>query len=95
MINTLSAITRSLQCDEVLIHRSSTCVDYIVTNLFEGYVRVMYKSGGGYTYTARKRDILKLMTTENISLGFWVNNCVNLDRPVNNYSTKPIAYVGV
>ena len=95
MLNTLSAITRSLQCGEVLVYRSSTCVDYIVANLFGGYVRVMFESGNGYTYRARKRDILKLMTTENISLGFWVNNCLNLDRPVNHYSTKPVAYVGV
>ena len=96
MLNTLSAITRSLQCGETLAPmRSSTCVDYIVTNLFGGYVRVMFKSGNGYTYKARKRDILKLLVNNNISLGFWVNNCVNLDNPVNHYTTKPIAYVGV
>ena len=56
-----------------------TCADYIVTNLFGGYVRVMFSNGNGYTYRARKRDILRLMTNENISLGFWINNCLNLD----------------
>ena len=86
MLNTLSAISRSLQCGEVLAPmRSSTCVDYIVCNLFQGYVRVMFSSGNGYTYSARKRDILRLLTDSNISYGFWVNNCLNLDNPLNNY----------
>ena len=86
MLNTLSVISRSLQCGEVLAPmRSSSCVDYIVCNLFQGYVRVMFKSSGGYTYSARKRDILRLLTDNNISYGFWVNNCLNLDNPLNNY----------
>ena len=89
MLNTLDAITRSLQCGEVLAPmRSSTCVDYIVCNLFQGYVRVMFSSGNGYTYKARKRDILRLLTDNKISLGFWVNNCLNLDNPVNQYMFK-------
>lgn len=95
MLNTFSAITRSLQCGEVLVMRNSTACDYIVTNLFGGYVRVMFSNGNGYTYRARKRDILRLMTNNNISLGFWVNNCLNLDNPINHYMTKPLAYVGV
>ena len=94
MLNTLSVITRSLQCGEQLVMRNSNCADYIVTNLFGGYVRVMFSNGNGYTYKARKRDILKLMVDNNISLGFWINNCLNLDNPINHYITKPIAYVG-
>ena len=94
MLNTLSVITRSLQCGEQLVIRNSNCADYIITNLFGGYVRVMFSNGNGYTYKARKRDILKLMTNRDISLGFWINNCLNLDAPVNHYTTKPIAYVG-
>ena len=86
MLNTLDAITRSLQCGEVLAPmRSSSCVDYIVCNLFQGYVRVMFKSSGGYTYKARKRDILRLLTDKNISYGFFVNNCLDTDQPLNNY----------
>ena len=88
MINTLSTIVRSLQCGETLVMRSSNCADYIVTSLFGGYVRVMFSNGSGYTYRARKRDILRLMTNENISLGFWINNCLNLDAPVNQYMYK-------
>ena len=95
MLSTLSVITRSLQCGEQLVIRTSDCADYIVTNLFQGYVRVMFSNGNGYTFRARKRDILKLMTNTNISLGFWINSCLNLDAPVNHYTTKPIAYVGV
>ena len=53
----------------------------------------MFSNGNGYTF--RARDILKLMTNANISLGFWINNCLNLDAPCNHYTTKPIAYVGV
>jgi len=94
MLNTLSTIVRSLQCGETLVMRHSTCADYIVTNLFGGYVRVMFSNGNGYTYQARKRDILKLMTDNTVSLGFWVNSCLNLDEPVNHYMTKSIAYVG-
>lgn len=85
MINTLSAIVDSLQRGEVLVMRNSNCADYIVASLFGGYVRVMFNDGNGYTYKARKRDILKLMTDRNISLGFWINNCLNLGAPVNNY----------
>ena len=85
MLSTLSAITRSLQCGEQLVVRNSTCVDYIVTNLFQGYARVMFSNGGGYTYRARKRDILKLMVDNTVSLGFWVNTCLNLDCPMNQY----------
>ena len=89
MINTLDAITRSIQLGEVLAPmRSSTCVDYIVCNLFQGYVRVMFNGGNGYTYKARKRDILRLLTDNKISLGFWVNNCLNLDNPINQYMFK-------
>ena len=96
MINTLSAITRSLQCGEILAPmRTSTAVDYIICNLFHGYVRVMFSNGNAYTYNARKRDILRLLTNNNISFGFWVNNCLNLDAPVNNYMRKPLAYVGI
>ena len=88
MLNTLSVIARSLQCGEQLVTRNSNAVDYIVTNLFGGYVRVMFSNGAGYTFLARKRDILRLMTDEDISLGFWVNNCLNLDEPVNQYMYK-------
>jgi hypothetical protein len=88
MLNTLSTIVRSLQCGETLVMRNSNCADYIVTNLFGGYVRVMFSDGNGYTYKARKRDILRLMTNQNISLGFWVNNCLNLDNPLTQYMYK-------
>jgi len=89
MLNTLSTIVRSLQCGETLVMRHSNCADYIVANLFGGYVRVMFSNGSGYTYRARKRDILRLMTDNTISLGFWINNCLNLDNPINNYVNKP------
>ena len=88
MIHTLDAIIRSLQCGELLVTRQSSCSDYMVVNLFEGYVRVMYNDGAGYTYKARKRDILNLLSNQNISLGFWVNNCLNLDNPVHQYMYK-------
>ena len=42
-------------------------------------------SNGKY---CRQRDIFKLMTTENISLGYGNKN---LDAPCNHYTTKPIA----
>lgn len=90
MLNTLSVITRALQCGEQLVIRNSSCADYIVTNLFQGYVRVMFSNGNGYTYRARKRDILKLMVDNTVSLGFWINNCLNLDEPVNNYVNVPV-----
>ena len=88
MINTFNSIIDSIKSSELLVSRNSTCVDYIVTNLFEGYVRVMFSNGAGYTYKARKRDILNLLSNQNISLGFWVNNCVNLDNPVHQYMYK-------
>lgn len=86
MINSVSAIVRSLQCGEILAPiRTSSCVDYVVCNLFKGYVRVMFKSTGGYTYNARKRDILALLTDTKMSYGFFVNQCLNLDNPISKY----------
>ena len=87
MLNTLSAITRSLQCGEVLAPmRSSTCVDYIVCNLFAGYVNVSFSNGSSYQYNVRKRDILKLLTDDSVSYGFWVNKYCNMDNPVFRYA---------
>ena len=85
MLSTLSIITRSLQCGETIVIRKSDCADYIVTNLFSGYVRVMFSNGKGYTYRARKRDILKLMVDNTVSLGFWINSCLNLNAPLTQY----------
>ena len=50
--------------------RTSAAVDYIVCNLFQGYTFELCSNGNGYTYTARKRDILRLITNENISYSF-------------------------
>jgi hypothetical protein len=87
MLNALSAITRSLQCGEVLAPmRSSSCIDYIVCNLFAGYVNVSFSDGSSYQYNVRKRDILKLLTDNTVSYGFWVNNYCNLDNPVFSYA---------
>ena len=88
MFSTINSIIDSIKSSELLVTRPSSCADYIVTNLFEGYVRVMFTDGSGYTYKARKRDILNLLSNQNISLGFWVNNCVNLDNPVHHYMHK-------
>ena len=85
MLSTLSIITRSLQCGDTIVIRKSDCADYIVTNLFSGYVRVMFSNGKGYTYRARKRDILKLMVDNTVSLGFWINSCLNLNAPLTQY----------
>ena len=83
MLNTLSAIANSLQSGEVLAPmRSSSCIDYIVCNLFAGYVNVSFSDGSTYQYNARKRNILKLLTDNTVSYGFWVNNFCNLDNPV-------------
>ena len=91
LLTTLSTIARSLQCGEVLApFRSSSCVDYIVCNLFSGYVRVSFNDMRTYEYNARKRDILKLLTDKTISYGFFVNNCLNLDNPINRYSLAAI-----
>jgi hypothetical protein len=88
MTNTFDSIIRSIKSSELLVTRNSSCVDYIVTNLFAGTVRVMFGNGAGYTFKARKRDILNLLSNDTISLGFWVNNCLNLANPINQYMFK-------
>ena len=58
--------------------RSSSCIECIVVNPFNGCVDVTYKNGYEYSYfDVSRRSILNLMLNKNMSLGFWVNaNCI-------------------
>ena len=69
------------------IQRSSQSITAINCQLSSGFVLVSFKSGKTYSYTnVSKRAIIALwldyaFTTENISLGFWVNNnCIRHNR---------------
>ena len=66
----------------MLITRTSSAVDYIVTDIFLGRVNVKFANGNWYRYTnVSRRAIFNLMTQPNISLGFWVNdNIINSAR---------------
>ena len=80
----------------MLVHtRTSSAVDYIVTDLLRGTANVYFTNGYWYHYTnVSRRAILNLELNPNMSLGFWVNdNCVNAQRvnvegklPYNTYN---------
>ena len=62
----------------MLVHtRTSSAVDYIVTDLLHGTANVKFANGNWYRYTnVSRRAILNLELNPNMSLGFWVNdNC--------------------
>ena len=74
MLNTISTFTNAI-CAPMIVTRPSTSIGYIVVDFMTGTAAVEYKSGHRYDYTnVSRRAILNLLKTENISLGFWVNN---------------------
>lgn len=60
----------------IMLHaRSSSCVDYVVTDLLMGRVNVKFTNGLWYRYeNVSRRAILNLQLNPNMSLGFWVND---------------------
>ena len=83
------------------IQRSSSSITAINCQLSSGFVLVSFKSGKTYSYTnVSKRAIIALwldyaLTTENISLGFWVNNnCVKPNRVRYANVTGLVNYYG-
>ena len=94
MLSTLSTFTNAL-CAPMIVHRPSTSIGYIVVDFMTGTATVEYKSGHRYDYTnVSRRAILNLLKTENISLGFWVNNNLLKNARVNEtfrYAHKNIA----
>jgi len=67
----------------MLVHtRTSSAVDYIVTDILRGTANVKFANGNWYRYTnVSRRAILNLELNPNMSLGFWVNdNIINSAR---------------
>ena len=66
----------------MFVQRSSTSISYIIVDFITGTCSVEFKSGYRYDYSnVSRRAILNLLKTENISLGFWVNNnCIKSAR---------------
>ena len=67
----------------MLVHtRTSSAIDYIVTDLMRGTANVKFSNGNWYRYTnVSRRAILNLELNPNMSLGFWVNdNIINSAR---------------
>ena len=81
MINTLSTFTNAI-CAPMIVQRNSTSISYVVVDFITGTCSVEFKSGYRYDYfNVSRRAILNLLRTENISLGFWVNNnCIKSAR---------------
>ena len=74
----------------MLITRSSSAVDYIVTDIFLGRVNVKFSNGLWYRYTnVSRRAILNLELNPNMSLGFWVNdNIINSARVKQSFKVN-------
>ena len=81
MLSTLSTFTNAL-CAPQIVQRSSNSVGWIVVDFATGCVTVEFTNGYCYDYTnVSRRAIINLLSNDNISLGFWVNNnCVNNKR---------------
>ena len=62
--------------------RSSSCVESIEADIQTGTVLVAFKTGNTYVYNGVSRDaISRLLTSSDVSLGFWVHNqCI---KPAN------------
>ena len=68
----------------MIITRTSSAIDYIVTDVLLGRVNVKFANGHWYRYTnVSRRAILNLQLNPNMSLGFWVN-----DNIINNQRVK-------
>ena len=83
------------------ITRSSSSITAINCQIQTGFVLVSFKNGQTYSYNnVSKRAIIALwldyaFTTENISLGFWVNNnCVKPNRVKYANVTGLVEYYG-
>jgi hypothetical protein len=74
----------------MLITRTSSAVDYIVTDIFLGRVNVKFSNGLWYRYTnVSRRAILNLELNPNMSLGFWVNdNIINSARVKQSFKVN-------
>ena len=67
-------LMQNIFASNVVVSRSSSAVNHIVTDLLAGEVLVEYKNGECYSYSnVSRRAILNLLLQNNISLGFWVN----------------------
>lgn len=73
MINTISNIIDAIQAP-IVVHRSSTCANYVVIDMVQGTCDVSYKGGNWYRYTnVSRRAMFKLLNDDTVSLGFFIN----------------------
>ena len=81
MFNSLSTALNAFIAPQI-VQRSSDSIGWIVVDFATGCVTVEFTNGYCYDYTnVSRRAILNLLSNDNISLGFWVNNnCINNER---------------
>ena len=80
---------QNIFASNVVVSRSSSAINHIITDLLAGEVLVEYKNGECYYYSnVSRRAILNLLLQNNISLGFWVNeNLLCCDAKTASYGS--------
>ena len=66
------------------IVRNSTCADGVAVDLLTGTASVLFANGAVYNYTnVSRRAIANLLLNRNMSLGFWINDNLKVNKRVS------------
>ena len=64
--------------------RNSTCSDGVAVDLLTGTASVLFANGSVYNYTnVSRRAIANLLLNRNMSLGFWINDNLKVNKRVS------------
>jgi len=77
------------------IVRNSSCSDGIAVDIISGTASVLFSNGSVYRYTnVSRRAIANLLLNRNMSLGFWINDNLKVNKRVSftqTYDALPAA----
>ena len=64
--------------------RNSTCADGVAVDIISGTASVLFENGAVYNYTnVSRRAIANLLLNRNMSLGFWINDNLKVNKRVS------------
>lgn len=66
------------------IVRNSSCSDGVAVDIISGTASVLFTNGAVYRYTnVSRRAIANLLLNRNMSLGFWINDNLKVNKRVS------------
>lgn len=66
------------------IVRNSSCADGVAVDILTGTASVLFANGAVYNYTnVSRRAIANLLLNRNMSLGFWINDNLKVNKRVS------------